>query len=102
MSKSRLKPEARKEDILAAALPLAAEHGYRNITRNQIAEAAKVSGPTLNYHFGTMAQLQRDLMRHAIARENLRVIAQGISAGDSQAAKVDSELRSRALDYLKG
>lgn len=102
MKNKRLRPDLRKEDILAAALPLAEKRGYLRLLRNDIANAAKCSGATLHYHFGTMAQLQRDLMRYAIARENLRVIAQGIAAGDAQAAKCDASLRSRALDFLKG
>lgn len=100
MKHKRLKPDARKEDILAAALPLAERHGYANLTRNQIADAAQVSGPVLNYHFGTMAQLRRDIMRHAIKSECLAVVAQGLSARDGQAQKAPEALRRRALDSL--
>lgn len=96
----RMKPEARKEDILAAALPLAVRHGYSRLTRQQIAAAAGVSGPVLNYHFGTMPQFRRDLMRYAIKEETLAVIAQGLTAGDQQARKASEALRRRALDSL--
>lgn len=97
MKQTRMKTEARKEDILAAALPLAELHGYTAITRNDIAQAAKVSGPTLHYHFGTIAQLRRDLMRYAVKHGCLRVIAQGIVANDAQALKVDEATRKRAM-----
>jgi len=93
MKQTRMKTEARKEDILAAALPLAERHGYTNITRDQIAAAAKVSGPTLHYHFGTIAQLRRDLMRYAVREVCLRVIAQGLMIRDPQAMKAGAELR---------
>lgn len=96
----RMKPDARKEDILAAALPLAEKHGYTKISRKQIAEAAGVSGPVLNYHFGTMGQFRKGLMRYAVMAENLAVIAQGLSAGDPQARKAPEALRRRALDSL--
>lgn len=98
MKQQRLKPEARKEDILAAALPLAEQLGYANLTRDQIAGAAKISGPTLHYHFGTMAAFRRDLMRYAVKHENLRVIGQGLTAGDPQAAKVSDAVRRSALE----
>ena len=95
-----MKPEKRKEDVLAAALPLAEEHGYNNVTRNQIAQAAGVSGSSIHYYFGTIGQLRRDLMRHAVKEESLAVIAQGLTAGDPQAQKAPEELRRRALDSL--
>lgn len=97
MKQTRMKTDARKEDILAAALPLAEQRGYATVTRNDIAKAARISGPTLHYHFGTMAQLRRDLMRYAIRKGSLRVIAQGVVANDPQALKLDGETRQRAM-----
>lgn len=100
MTQTRKKPAVRKEEILAAALPLAEDDGYQNVTRDEIAAAAGVSGPTVQYHFGTMAQLRRDLMRHAIRQNCLRVIGQGVACGDAQAAKVPEEMRQAALQEL--
>lgn len=100
MTNKRLKPDARKEDLLAAALPLAAERGYTRVTRNDIAQRAGVSGPVIHYHFGTMAQFQRELMRYAVLKENLAVVAQGLAAGDKQAKKAPEVIRRRALDSL--
>lgn len=100
MKRTRLKPEARKEDILAAAVPLAVKLGYSNVSREKIAEAAGVSGAVLNYHFGTMLQFRRDLMRYAIKQKALAIIAQGLSSGDAQAVKAPEDLRRLALDSL--
>lgn len=97
MKQTRMKTEARKEDILAAALLLAERQGYTAITRNDIAKAAGIKGPTLHYHFGTMAQLRRDLMRYAIRQDSVKVVAQGIVANDPQAMKLDEETRRRAM-----
>lgn len=99
MKQKRLKPDARKEDILAAALPLAETDGYANLTREQIGVAAGVSGPVLNYHFGTMAQFRRALMRYAVKVECLKVVAQGLINGDADLVEGDP-LRRRALDSL--
>jgi len=96
----RLKPDARKEDILGAALPLAERDGYTKLTREQIGEAAGVSGPVLNYYWGTMAQFRRALMRYAVQVECLPVIAQGVISGEANLAEGDS-LRRRALDSLR-
>ena len=98
MKQTRMRPALRKEDILAKALPLAARHGYASITRGQIAAAAGVSGPVLNYHFGTMAQLRRDLMRYAVRMGCLKVIAQGLTAGDAQARKAAPDIKRAALE----
>lgn len=96
----RLKPEARKEDLLAVALVLAESGHYMSITRGEVAKAAQVSGPVLNYHFGTMTKFRRDLMRYAVRMENIKVLAQGLSVQDSQAIKAPVELKRRALDAL--
>lgn len=110
MSKQkRMKPEARKEDILSAALPLAARKGYTAVTREEIAKAAGVSGPAVQYHFKTMAQLRRDLMRFAIKHAGLRlgscspglaVIAQGLAVKDPHAVKAEEAIRRAAVGAL--
>lgn len=97
MANRRLKPAVRKAEILTAALPLASARGYANVTRNDIAAAAGISGPAVQYHFGTMTQLRTDLMRHAVKQECLRVIAQGLAAQDRHAERADAELKRRAV-----
>lgn len=96
----RLKPEARKEHILATALLLAEAQGYARLTREQITTAAGVTGPVLSHHFGTMPQFRRSLMQYAIEKESLAVVAQGLAAGDPQAQGASEALRRRALDGL--
>lgn len=97
----RMKPEARKADILAAALKLSERRGYASITRQEVTEAAGVTGPLVNHYFGTMAQLRRDIIRHAIKEENLRVLAQGLVAGDKYARRAPAKLRQRALAVFR-
>ena len=100
MKRQRLKPNARKEKILAAALPLAIQQGYLSITREDIGEAADVTGSVLNYYWGTMNQFRRALMRYAVDVECLPVVAQGIVTGDANLAEGD-RLRERALSSLR-
>lgn len=100
MKQKRLKPDARKEDILAAALPLAEYEGYTNLTREQVGTAAGVSGPILNYYWGTMNQFRRALMCYAVQVECLEVVAQGVISGEANLEEGDP-LRRRALDSLR-
>jgi AcrR family transcriptional regulator len=101
MKQNRMNATVRRQDILAAGLHVAERDGFANVTRNNIAAHAKVSGPTVQYHFGTIKQLRRELMRYAVHHKNLRVIAQGIAAGDAQALKAPPELREAALNSMR-
>lgn len=95
-----MKQEKTRSHILAVSLRLAAKHGYRNITRDQIAIGAKVPPSLISYHLGTMIELRRHIMREAVRRECLAVIAQGLAAQDKHAAKAPPHVRQEALDSL--
>jgi AcrR family transcriptional regulator len=93
----RLKPEVRRDDILAAAFALAAKGHYQHLTRNQVAEAAGISGPAVLYHFKSMDKLRKAIMRAAIAREFLPVVVQGVVAHDPLARGLPGDLKARAM-----
>lgn len=98
MSKQRrYKPSVRKDSAIAAALDLAEQSHYLKVTRDQIAAAVGVTGSAIQYHFKTMAQLRSELMRAAVKRERLIVIAQGLTTSDTQAVKAPIALQRRAL-----
>jgi len=98
--KKRANPTLRKESILSAAVLLAAKHGYLRVTRDQIAEAAGVSGGLVTRYFGTIAQLRRDIMRKAVSSGQLTVLAQGLAADDPHAKKAPAEMIQKALTSL--
>lgn len=98
MKHKRQKPEVRKESIVDVALRLAAETHYTQVQRKQIADELGVTPPALTYHFGTMQQLRCAIMRAAIAKEDLVVIAQGLVAKDEHAKKAPEALRRRAIE----
>ena len=83
----RMSSDGRKEQIVLAALALAQGKSYMKVTRAEIAEALGISPPAIQYHFGTMKQLQRSVMRAACQRapagdvDSLRVVAQGHPLG---------------------
>lgn len=98
----RLTPAARRQHILEAATLLATSGNYMSITRAGIAETADIAPTLISHHFGTMVQLRRALMRHAVQNRHLVVIGQGLAARDPQARKAPVELQTAALVALLG
>ena len=96
----RLKPEIRKTEIIDAALDLAEETHYSHVTREQIARRVGVSGAAIQYHFHTMNQLRKQLMRSAILHERLPIIAQGCVANDDLVRRAPEDLRRRAIQSI--
>lgn len=93
----RFKPDIRKDEIVAVALRLAAKTHYKQVQRKQVADALGVTPPAITYHFGTMGQLQKAIMRRAVDSSCLKVIAQGLVANDKQAQKAPADVRQKAV-----
>lgn len=98
---TKLAKRQRVAQILDAALKLAHRTHYARITREQLAAALGWSAPALiTYHMGTMQEFRRTLMREAIRREDLRIIAQGLASRDKHARKAPQDLQDKALRSL--
>ena len=98
---SKLKPEDRKEQILSAALKLASQPGgWSRLTRDGVAIEAGCAIGLPNRYFGTMITFKRAIMRAAIQRKILSIVAQGIATGDKCAIKAPQELKTAALQTL--
>lgn len=91
---------ARHDEIMAAALRVSATVGYNRITRDDIALAAGCSPALVSDALGTMCSLRRALMRAAIARRVLPVVAQGLALRDPHALRAPAELRAAAAASL--
>lgn len=103
MSKKRLRPEDRKQEILSAALRVAARPGgWCKLTRAQVAQEAACAEGLVSRYFGTMLAFRRTIMRAAIGAEALAIVAQGLATGDPTANKSDPDLKARALSNLAG
>ncbi len=103
MTKRRLLPDDRKLQILNAAIKVAGRPGgWSKLTRDAVAREAQCADGLVSKYFGTMLTFRRTIMRAAIVRADLSVIAQGIAAGDKYAQKADPELKARALNTLAG
>jgi len=98
--RTRMKPEVRREQILAAALTIANEQGYNALTRDGVAQVAGVATGQVNHIFNTMTQLRRAVMRAAVHRELRPIIAQGLAQGDKEAHGAPEWLKRESLDLL--
>lgn len=95
-----MRPSDRTDALLTTALHLAARHGYHTLTREQIALAASVSPALVSARLGTMDAMRRSVMRAAVARGVVAVVAQGLAVRDKYAGKADKELRAAAAAYV--
>lgn len=84
--------------ILDAAIQMAEEHGYREVTREQIATQAGVATGSVNLYFGTMHALRKRILRHALAWDNKKILAQAIVANDQYiGSKLNRQQRQEIL-----
>ena len=100
VSKKRLSKDVRKDHILRVALVAAKEFGYTSVTRNMLAERAKVSPGLVTHYFASMVQLKRAIMRAAVEHKIPEIVAQGLSMGDKNAQKASPELKALAATVL--
>ncbi len=99
MKNKRLTPEARGDMLLNVAIDLAAKHGLANVTRDQIAAKAKVAAGLVTLRLGTMKEMRRTIMRNAVTREILPIIAEGLATRDRFALEAPEDLRQRAAAH---
>lgn len=96
----RTDKETRIDHILSIAMGVAERNGFNKLSRATVAEESGVSDSLIAYHFGTMIEFRRKIMRQAIKEERLGIIAEGLAIRDSHAQKAPDELKTRALASL--
>lgn len=92
--------EDRDSRILEAAIELAQADSYQWITRDQVAEKAGVSPGTVNNVYGVMSNLKRAVLKAAIERRILRIVAEGLGAKHPLALAAPADLKKEALATL--
>jgi len=88
------------ETVLNAAVKLALQGGFQNLTRDEIAQEAGVSSGTVSQTYGTMIKLKRAVMRYAVQHELYPIIAVGISIGHPNALAAPGDIKRKALESL--
>ena len=91
---------ARTSALLDVAVQQAQRHGWRALTRDQVAEAAGVSTGLVSARLGTMDALRRSVMRAAVQRRIVPIVAEGLLARDKHAGRADEELRLAVANWL--
>jgi hypothetical protein len=96
----RLAPENRREQIILAAMEVAREVGYQQVTRNLIAERAGISDGLVTIRLGTTDEVSKLIMSEAIVRRDLIIIAQGLATNDAIAISAPASLREESRQAL--
>jgi len=89
-----------QKKILNAAFALALEHGYQWITRDSVAEAAGVSTGYVNWKFGKFVEVKRAVVRLAIERGNLKILAEALADQSPIAQAAPLALKQQAIASL--
>ncbi len=100
MTHRRMGKRARHDEVLDAALRVAEHIGYNRMTREDIALAARCSPALVSEVLGTMVQCRRSVVRAAVARGVLAVVAQGLALRDPHALKAPESVRLAAARTL--
>lgn len=105
--KTRATKEFMREYILRHATNIATDtvHDYTSVKRPELEKLSEVSGALIQYHFGTMANLQRDILRRAIDRADidpkcLQVVGQAIIRKDRRVHDISDTLRQKAINSI--
>lgn len=88
-------PTDAQKRIMEAALSAFCDHGYDGSRTREIASRAQVNEVTLFRHFGTKAELFREVLRH---HSPLRIVS--AEEGIALSGDVQNDLRALAKAYL--
>lgn len=95
---TRLGNEARRKNIIEAALKVIAKKGLANTHRQHIATEAGTSAANITTVFGSMKELIAEVIREAIVSRNLKVIAQAISTHHPRVRCLNRTLKREAMN----
>lgn len=96
----RMDKEARKASVLEAAIVVAEKIGFANMRTKDIAAQAQCGYGTVTLYWSTLGKLRRAVMRAAIQRKSLKIIAVGLAIDDNDAKKAPADLKKAALATL--
>ena len=90
-----------KQTILNAGVELAKTRGYNQVFKRNIAETLGCGMGTVNYHWGTMLELRRAILKKAIAGGNRIIIMQAIGLRDPEVYRENGQLIAAARRVLE-
>lgn len=81
-------PDARRAQLLAAALHIAEKDGFNALTRPAVAAACEVTPMTINLRFGSMAELRAAVLAEAKRLKKKTILDSAISVHGNFPARV--------------
>lgn len=100
MTQQRLPKSERRAELLDAAIKVAERIGADRVTHDLVAVEASVTRTLVIHYFGTATQLRRDIMRAAVKKRIVGIVARGIALRDGHALKADDALREACAAHL--
>lgn len=91
-----------KPTILSAAVKLANDMGLHQFSRVDVATEAGVGESTVSYHFGTMPELRTAIVKHAVKREMLKILADARAGREAVGVPMSATLRKKIAKYIAG
>lgn len=98
----RMPPELRKQHIIEQGLVLARKGHYLLFTRAELAAACNVSPGLINVYAGNVDNIRQDVLRMAVERKVVEVVAQGLVQHDPIVNNIDKELKRKAIEFIEG
>lgn len=92
--------KVRKEMVLCTAIQMSLKVGYQHLIRDDVAKAAEVSGSLVNKYFGTIDNLKKEVLRAAIEKGIVEIVAQGLGMRDPEALKAPEEIKQKAFSFM--
>ena len=94
----RKDPEVRRKEILDAAVEVARDLGYLNLTHPKVAGRVEVSPSLVRKYFDSKSKLRDAIMTEAVRLEIVDIVLQGLAALDPIAQSAPAALRAAALE----
>lgn len=94
----RKDPEVRRQEILEAAVEVASEQGYLNLTHLKVAGRVEVSPSLVRKYYETKSTLREAVMAEAVRLSIPEIVLQGLAAFDPIAQSAPAALRVAALE----
>lgn len=98
--KTRPDTEQKRDVILTKALDYAIQMGWENFKRDDFCNEIGIATGSINYHFKSMDGFKRAIMRKAVAKRIVPIVAQGIAMRCSVARAAPESLKKLAIAHM--
>jgi len=98
--KTRETTEAKRIELLNEGLKHAISIGWENFTRESFCTHMGIAVGSINYHFKDMTGFRRAIMRKAIAKREVAIVAGGIESRCPVAKSAPESLKKQAIAYM--